>query len=499
MRKILYSLICLFLVTNLYAGFRGGGDMYKKSTFDVLKSTQVKVNTIIPLSGSKIQLFNSLNQQLNIFHNANATGLDAIAIMPTSQCSGNDSVAVSRNANCSGNDSICLGYASQTNANYTVSIGYYCVNDTPYSVGIGIGHSGAGKLNILVIEDNLTFKTTCHFEKWIDLNNNEIKNVSTITVNGLVKSNTYTSQHGSTATWSVPLKWNDIGDGNHILFDGSGAGLSGSSDKYLYFDSQNYWQADGKVYTNAIYAYTTDSVVWVRLDGISGADDYARFSTNRNFNIETGTNFNLRFKPAGTGHSIAYVDYDTSFKTDGGEFEVNESTAQFTVDVIATDREIIAGTFTVTGQYEYPDGTSANSATVHQSTWSIGISTKPSTTSTTYVVLPSSMDSVGNIVSSMTVTMTTGANPVLVLFSGTFFNDTSAEAIYIILDIDGTKIDATERINVDTAYYRNCLTITHMETMSAGEHTFTIYWRVAGGTGYCQGIQRELQVIELKR
>lgn len=123
---------------------------------------------------------------------------------------------------------------------------------------------------------------------------------------------------------------------------------------------------------------------------------------------------------------------------------------------------------------------------IHQA---IGTTDDPTTTSATYVDL-----------AEMSVTVTTGANPVLILFSGSFKNSNIAATNNIIIDIDGTDQAESER-EAHSRYvtlYEFEMSTTWLTTLTAGEHTIKIQWKASGATLTAIGDLRALQVIELK-
>lgn len=123
----------------------------------------------------------------------------------------------------------------------------------------------------------------------------------------------------------------------------------------------------------------------------------------------------------------------------------------------------------------------------HNVSQATGVSSH-STTSTTFIDL-----------NDMSVTTTTGANNVLIIFSGTFSNTSAVEDIRVILDIDGGTKASTERlINVAGANYHESISFSWVELMTEGTHTFKIQWRVSGGTGTFTNDFRTMQVIEFK-
>ena len=99
----------------------------------------------------------------------------------------------------------------------------------------------------------------------------------------------------------------------------------------------------------------------------------------------------------------------------------------------------------------------------------------------------------------MSVTITTGANPVLVIFSGVFTNNGAGNNVLIIIDIDGTDKTESERVaNTETANETYVLSTSWLETLTAGSHTFKIQWRTTGGTAKSSVTRRAMQVIEFR-
>lgn len=116
----------------------------------------------------------------------------------------------------------------------------------------------------------------------------------------------------------------------------------------------------------------------------------------------------------------------------------------------------------------------------------VGSTANTTTISTSYVDL-----------AEMSVTMTTGAKDVLVIFSGSFDNNNTGDLVYIILDIDGSDETETERRASFTGGYHQVMTTAWLGAVSAGSHTFKIQWKVNNNTGTGVATNRSLQVIEL--
>ena len=95
-----------------------------------------------------------------------------------------------------------------------------------------------------------------------------------------------------------------------------------------------------------------------------------------------------------------------------------------------------------------------------------------------------------------TVTITTGANPVLILFTCSVKNDTLDKNMYIIIDIDGTDV-GEYRTHSSVVSRLFSLSTIWLQTMSAASHTFKIQWKNDGGTTTLSD-NASLIVIELK-
>jgi hypothetical protein len=120
-----------------------------------------------------------------------------------------------------------------------------------------------------------------------------------------------------------------------------------------------------------------------------------------------------------------------------------------------------------------------------QAVQAVGVISGPSAPPDDWTVIP-----------DMSVTMTTGANTVLVLFSGTFYNDNPFAAGYFTLYIDDTVIPEARRNLV--LGNSSIVSINWLKTMAAGTHTFKIKWLTNAGVLRSPGVERVLQVIELK-
>lgn len=97
-----------------------------------------------------------------------------------------------------------------------------------------------------------------------------------------------------------------------------------------------------------------------------------------------------------------------------------------------------------------------------------------STTSTTMVDM-----------TNMSITLTTGANPVEIHFSAGVGHDTNSGVCKFQLVIDGTPVANTlTEIRTPTNSTGPAVHLMWIQTMTAGEHTFKVQWCVSAGTGY---------------
>lgn len=120
----------------------------------------------------------------------------------------------------------------------------------------------------------------------------------------------------------------------------------------------------------------------------------------------------------------------------------------------------------------------------------VGTTLDPTTTSTDFVDLP-----------EMSITITTGANPVLILFTGVFSNKMACKGCIITLVIDGTEVAPRYRRTCasSTADAMGIITLACIEELSTGTHTIKIQWKIDAGTGVAIKDTRALQVIDFVR
>ncbi len=104
----------------------------------------------------------------------------------------------------------------------------------------------------------------------------------------------------------------------------------------------------------------------------------------------------------------------------------------------------------------------------------------------------------------MTITITTGGSPVLVLFTGGGFDTTGANTAEFRIDVDGTPYDTGYGIsdgNADNVIFN--VAMHQIFELTPGSHTFKIEWTGDGTLNNCSTnpnvATRRLSVIELGR
>lgn len=113
-----------------------------------------------------------------------------------------------------------------------------------------------------------------------------------------------------------------------------------------------------------------------------------------------------------------------------------------------------------------------------------------STSSTTMVDVP-----------DMTINITTGNNPVLILFSMNIYHvKTASGSVRVRLLVDGATEAIWEQFDYTTSSAWYSCPITVLKFLSAGAHTIDVQWSVDTGTAYNPATfgYRSLIVIELK-
>ena len=88
------------------------------------------------------------------------------------------------------------------------------------------------------------------------------------------------------------------------------------------------------------------------------------------------------------------------------------------------------------------------------------------------------------------ITLTTGANPVLVGFAGTCQNDTINRLVVFNVDVDGVLVLGTTnglvREQEVANKYQDCSFVAMTTDLTAASHTFKLQWSVDSGTGSTQ-------------
>lgn len=112
-----------------------------------------------------------------------------------------------------------------------------------------------------------------------------------------------------------------------------------------------------------------------------------------------------------------------------------------------------------------------------------------STASTSYIDMP-----------DMDITMITGNNPILFMFTASINIDPAGEHCYARLIVDG-NVKTYNPVYGAGGYIP--LTLMHLEILPSGTHTIKIQWKVTGGTAYNWAStfeqRRTLIAIELKK
>jgi len=98
------------------------------------------------------------------------------------------------------------------------------------------------------------------------------------------------------------------------------------------------------------------------------------------------------------------------------------------------------------------------------------------------------------------VEITTDNNPVLIMFSGVFSNNTAGGRVRILLHVDGIFYGHATRTGTSAAAGDPfVLAFNCMPTLSAGTHTVQVVWCVMAPGQVGSAYNRVLNVIELKR
>jgi hypothetical protein len=119
-----------------------------------------------------------------------------------------------------------------------------------------------------------------------------------------------------------------------------------------------------------------------------------------------------------------------------------------------------------------------------------GSAANPSTASTSAVLM-----------TDMTLAMTTTGGPVLVLFTAAVSAAIASTAVIFEIYLDGAPTGTGRQVSPSAAGETVIVPLMSLFVPSAGAHTFTIRWYVAGpaGAATSSGTQRSMTVVEFKR
>jgi len=112
-----------------------------------------------------------------------------------------------------------------------------------------------------------------------------------------------------------------------------------------------------------------------------------------------------------------------------------------------------------------------------------GVSSGPSTTSTTYIPMP-----------DMSVVVKTSGKPIEINFDGACRNSSGATAAYVAIYVNGIQLKEFGSNNSTW----NPVNLHTIKNVSAGVHKVDVFWKATGSTAYMQLLQRELTVQEIK-
>lgn len=119
-----------------------------------------------------------------------------------------------------------------------------------------------------------------------------------------------------------------------------------------------------------------------------------------------------------------------------------------------------------------------------------GVTSGPTTTSTTLVTLP-----------DMAVTLTTGGGDLLCWLVSSITNSAgNGTLVSTALSLDGaTGVDSETTSSPGVGYATCLMSVAHFSGVSAATHTITGQWSTNGGTATAFGTARYLLVIEVKK
>jgi hypothetical protein len=126
---------------------------------------------------------------------------------------------------------------------------------------------------------------------------------------------------------------------------------------------------------------------------------------------------------------------------------------------------------------------------VTQRAQAVGTTSSPTTTSASLVALP-----------DMTKTLTTAGGDLLCLLVATVSNSSAGVAISLAIQLDGGAAVSTEVASIPGASGAVCIACAWLFTgVAAGSHAVAGLWSASSGTATANGIERTLQVIEMRR
>jgi hypothetical protein len=116
----------------------------------------------------------------------------------------------------------------------------------------------------------------------------------------------------------------------------------------------------------------------------------------------------------------------------------------------------------------------------------IGVTSAPTTTSTSYVPLP-----------DMSLTLKTSGNPVFITFDALVTNNTVGQTTDFFIYVNGLQIPNLRQAMPAASGYRSVVSFAMIQPLAAGFHKIDVYWSVSAGTGTAIGTNRTLTAREL--
>jgi hypothetical protein len=132
---------------------------------------------------------------------------------------------------------------------------------------------------------------------------------------------------------------------------------------------------------------------------------------------------------------------------------------------------------------------------VTQVGFSKGLTSSPTTTSTTYVTLDGDGSS-----NELRVDLTTTGGDLLCWLAASLFNSTAGQTVSVALSLDaGTEVGDQEMVAPSSNYREQMSTVWRFTGVSAAAHVVRARWKVGANTGTAQSTFRNLLVMEVKR